>query len=70
MSNMLLATAPTALVSIPLSSAACAHAKLEAAQLPIGGTVEDAPTELDLRFREELNLTTPCLSIMRGVTSA
>lgn len=56
MRNILLATAFTALVSVALSGAAYAHAKLEAAQPPIGGTVKDAPTELDLKFSEELNL--------------
>jgi len=56
MRNILLAATFTALASVALSSAAYAHAKLEAAQPPIGGTVKDAPTELDLKFSEELNL--------------
>ncbi|TPK89421.1 copper homeostasis periplasmic binding protein CopC [Mesorhizobium sp. B2-4-12] len=55
MRNILLAAAFIA-ASATLSSTACAHAHLEAAQPPINGTVKDAPTELDLKFSEELNL--------------
>ncbi|MET3595145.1 methionine-rich copper-binding protein CopC [Mesorhizobium shonense] len=56
MRNILLAAAFTLLTSVTLSGSAYAHAKLEAAQPPIGGTVKEAPTELDLKFSEELNL--------------
>ncbi|TPI46836.1 MULTISPECIES: copper homeostasis periplasmic binding protein CopC [unclassified Mesorhizobium] len=56
MRNIVLATAFAALSSVALSEAAYAHAHLEAAQPPINGTVKEAPTELDLKFSEELNL--------------
>lgn len=56
MRNVSLAAAFTSLACMVLSSAAFAHAKLEAAQPPIDGTVKDPPSELDLKFSEELNL--------------
>lgn len=56
MRHVILAAAFATVSSVTLSSAACAHAKLEAAQPPINGTVKDAPMELDLKFNEELNL--------------
>ncbi|TPI13006.1 copper homeostasis periplasmic binding protein CopC [Mesorhizobium sp. B4-1-3] len=56
MRNILLATVFSAVAPLTLSNPAYAHAKLEAAQPPINGTVKDAPTELDLKFSEELNL--------------
>lgn len=56
MSNMILSSTFAALATVALSGAAYAHAHLQAAQPPIGGTVKEAPTELDLKFSEELNL--------------
>lgn len=56
MRHIILAATFAATASITLSNAAYAHAKLEAAQPPINGTVKDAPAELDLKFSEELNL--------------
>ena len=56
MRTMLLSAGLAAVASIALTGAACAHAHLEAAQPPIGGTVKAAPTELDLKFSEDLNL--------------
>jgi methionine-rich copper-binding protein CopC len=45
-----------ALASVALTGAAYAHAHLEAALPAVNGTVKTAPTELDLKFSEELNL--------------
>lgn len=56
MRNIVLSTSFAALATVALSNAAHAHAHLQAAQPPIGGTVKEAPTELDLKFSEELNL--------------
>ncbi|MBZ9937213.1 copper homeostasis periplasmic binding protein CopC [Mesorhizobium sp. BR1-1-16] len=41
---------------LALPASAYAHAHLEAALPAINGTVAKAPTELDLKFSEELNL--------------
>ncbi len=46
MRHILLAATFSAVASVALSGAAHAHAKLEAAQPPIGGTVKEAPMEL------------------------
>lgn len=56
MRSIVLAAAFLAFSSVTLSGAAQAHAKLEAAQPPIGGTVTAAPSELDLKFSEALDL--------------
>lgn len=56
MRRISLAMTITALACATLPSVAFAHAKLEAATPPIGGTVKDAPALLDLKFNEELNL--------------
>lgn len=56
MRSTVLIPAFVALSSVVLSGSAYAHAHLEAAQPPIGGTVKAAPTEIDLKFSEELNL--------------
>jgi len=56
MRNILLSAALAAAASVALSGAASAHAHLEAAVPAIDATVKAAPTELDLKFSEELNL--------------
>ncbi|KAA3447382.1 Cu resistance protein [Mesorhizobium sp. SARCC-RB16n] len=56
MRKVIFSATVVALSSIGLSSVAFAHAHLEGAQPPVGGTVKEAPTELDLKFSEELNL--------------
>jgi hypothetical protein len=56
MRNIVLSTALAAVASLAFSSAAYAHAHLEAAQPPVNGTVKTAPNQLDLKFSEELNL--------------
>jgi methionine-rich copper-binding protein CopC len=56
MRKIILAAAFAALSFIAYSSAAYAHAELMAAEPPVNGTVKSAPTELDLKFSEELNL--------------
>ncbi|TPI33468.1 copper homeostasis periplasmic binding protein CopC [Mesorhizobium sp. B3-2-1] len=56
MRKIILSAAFAALSSVTLSAVAYAHAHLEAAQPPVNGTVKEAPTELDLKFSEELNL--------------
>lgn len=56
MRNLMLAPALTLLSCVALSGVANAHAHLQGALPPVGGTVKTAPTELDLKFSEELNL--------------
>lgn len=56
MRTMLLSAGFAAVASLALSGTAFAHAHLEAAVPAIDGTVKTAPTELDLKFSEELNL--------------
>lgn len=56
MRNILLSTGFAIVASVALSGAAYAHAHLEAAIPAVSGTVKAAPTELDLKFSEELNL--------------
>ena len=56
MRKIILAAAFAALSFMAYSSAAYAHAELMAAEPPVNGTVKSAPTELDLKFSEELNL--------------
>ena len=46
----------TAVSSVALTATAFAHAHLQTAQPPIGGTIKTPPAELDLTFSEELNL--------------
>lgn len=55
MRNIVLAAAFIAFASVTFSGTAYAHARLEAAQPPIGGTVTVAPNEINLIFSEELN---------------
>jgi copper resistance protein C len=56
MHKAIFAAAFAALSSVALTSGAYAHAELVAAQPPVNGTVASAPTELDLKFSEELDL--------------
>ena len=56
MREIVFAAALAALSLIAHSNAACAHAELVSAQPPVNGTVKSAPTELDLKFSEEVNL--------------
>jgi methionine-rich copper-binding protein CopC len=56
MHNIVRVAAYLAFSCIALSGSCYAHAHLETAQPPAGGTVKTVPTELDLKFSEELDL--------------
>ena len=56
MSNPARVLAITAIVGLALTGQTLAHAHLLSAAPPVNGTVATSPTELDLKFSEDLNL--------------
>lgn len=56
MSNLIRALAIATVVGLGLTAQASAHAELKSATPPVDGTTATAPTELDLKFSEDLNL--------------
>ena len=56
MSNITRTLAIATVVALGVTAQASAHAELKSATPPADGTVAAAPTELDLKFSEDLNL--------------